>query len=214
MDKISVFIVDDHEIMRDGVRALLIGTNIKVLSDFSNPQEMFERLNHQTADVILMDINMPVMTGIEALDILQKKHPEIPVLMFSAETDEHSIRKAVKKGAMGFLPKDSSQEELVDAIQTVVMNQNYFGNSILSVIFKGYVSETQKKHKSAILSDREIQIIRLICDGMSYKEMGAELFISPRTVESQKQTIFKKLELDNNAHLIKYAIKNGIVDLD
>ena len=94
------------------------------------------------------------------------------------------------------------------------MNQNYFGNSILSVIFKGYVSETQKKHKSAILSDREIQIIRLICDGMSYKEMGAELFISPRTVESQKQTIFKKLELDNNAHLIKYAIKNGIVDLD
>ncbi len=154
------------------------------------------------------------MSGIEALDILNNKFPDLPVLMFSAETDENSIRKAVKKGAMGFLPKDSSQDELVEAIQTVVKNQNYFGNSILSVIFKGYVTETQKVHKSSTLSEREIQIIRLICDGMSYKEMGAELFISPRTVESQKQTIFKKLGLDNNAHLIKYAIKNGIVDLD
>lgn len=213
MDNISIFIVDDHEILRDGIRALLLGSNIRVLADFSDPFQLFDRLKTQQPDLILLDIIMPKMNGLEALEVIKKEYPDIPVLMFSAETEEQRIQQAVKKGALGFLPKDCTKEELLEAINTVVKNQNYFGSSILSTIFKGYVKGTkQKLHKE--LSEREVSIIQLLCEGLGYKDIGKQLFISPRTVESHKQTIFKKLNLENNAQLIKYAIKQGITDLD
>lgn len=213
MHNISIFIVDDHEILRDGIRALLLGSNIQVLADFSTPFELFERLKTQEPDLILLDIIMPKMNGLEALDQLKKDYPNIPVLMFSAETEEQRIQQAVQKGALGFLPKDCTKKELLEAIETVVKNENYFGSSILSTIFKGYVTGTkQKRHKE--LSEREISIIQLLCEGFGYKDIGKELFISPRTVESHKQAIFKKLKLDNNAQLIKYAIKHGLTNLD
>lgn len=213
MHNISIFIVDDHEILRDGIRALLLGTTIQVLADFSTPFQLFERLKTQKPDLILLDIIMPKMNGLEALDQLKKDYPDIPVLMFSAETEEQRIQQAVQKGALGFLPKDCTKEELIEAIETVVKNENYFGSSILSTIFKGYVTGTkQKRHKE--LSEREISIIQLLCEGLGYKDIGKELFISPRTVESHKQAIFKKLKLDNNAQLIKYAIKHGLTNLD
>lgn len=213
MHSISIFIVDDHEILRDGIRALLLGSNIQVLADFSNPFQLFERLKTQQPDLILLDIVMPKMSGLEALDQLKKDYPYIPILMFSAEIEEQRIQQAVQKGALGFLPKDCTQAELIEAIETVVKNQNYFGSSILSTIFKGYVAGTkQKQHKE--LSEREISIIQLLCEGLGYKEIGKQLFISPRTVESHKQAIFKKLNLENNAQLIKYAIKHGLTNLD
>ena len=213
MRKISIFIVDDHEILRDGIRALLLGTNIQVLADFSGSLELFERLKTQQPDLILLDIIMPNRNGLEVLEQLRKEYADILVLMFSAETEEQRIQQAVQKGAMGFLPKDCTKEELVEAIETVVKNQNYFGSSILSTIFKGYVANTQQNQHSK-LSEREVSIIQLLCEGLGYKQIGEQLFISPRTVESHKQTIFKKLDISNNAQLVKYAIKHGMTSLD
>lgn len=213
MHNISIFIVDDHEILRDGIRALLLGTNIQVTADFPDSFQLFERLETQQPDLILLDIVMPKMNGLETLDKLKEAYPNIPVLMFSAEVEEQRIQQAVQKGAMGFLPKDCTQAELIEAIETVVKNQNYFGSSILSTIFKGYVVGTKNRmHKD--LSEREVSIIQLLCEGLGYKQIGQQLFISPRTVESHKQTIFKKLDLENNAQLIKYAIKHGLTHLD
>lgn len=209
----NIFIVDDHEILRDGIRALLLGTKIRVLADFSNPFDLFERLKTQQPDLILLDIIMPKMSGLEALNQLKKDYPDIPILMFSAETEDQRIQQAVQRGALGFLPKDCTQAELIQAIETVVKNQHYFGNSILSTVFKGYADSTKPTIRPT-LSEREISIIQFLCEGMSYKQIAKKLFISPRTVESHKQGIFKKLTLNNNAQLIKYAIKNGLTNLD
>ncbi|MCH2046339.1 MAG: response regulator transcription factor [Saprospiraceae bacterium] len=214
-DQISIFIVDDHEILRDGIRAMLLGSGIKVIGDFAEPEELFERLENQQPTVMLLDISMPKMTGLEILEELQNRELELNVLMLSAETDEQKIQQAVKLGALGFLPKDCSRSELITAIKTVADQKNYFGSSILSIIFKSYVDTTrQEQQDTKLLSDREIEIVKMLCNGLSYKDIGRELFISHRTVESAKKVIFEKLSINNNMELLKTAIKMGIVSLE
>lgn len=210
---IKIFITDDHEIFRDGIRALLIGSSIQVIADFSTAQALLERLPQQQPDLLLLDISMPQMSGIEALEVLQAEYPDLPVLMLSADTEEQRIHEAIQKGAKGFLPKDCSREELIKGIESVAKGQAYFGSNVLGAVFNGYVKQAQPKG-AALLSERELDIVRLLCDGLSYKAIGEQLFISPRTVESHKQAIFKKLDLTNNAQLIKYAIKHQLISLD
>ena len=215
MTRISIFIVDDHEIVRDGIRALLIGSTVaKVIGEADSPQTLFLELESHQPDVIILDIAMPGGSGLDCLAQLKTDYPTIEVLMLSANTDSESIHKAVSLGCTGFLPKDSSKKELLEALEKVAKGQPYFGKNILPIVFNGFVKGVQNPgHQESPLSEREIEIVICLANGLSYKEAAAQLFISPRTVESHKKAIFEKLQFNNNADLIKYAIKNKLIDL-
>lgn len=215
MTRISIFIVDDHEIVRDGIRALLIGSTVaKVIGEADSPQALFLELESHQPDVIILDIAMPGGSGLDCLAQLKTDYPTIEVLMLSANTDSESIHKAVSLGCTGFLPKDSSKKELLEALEKVAKGQPYFGKNILPIVFNGFVKGVQNPgHQESPLSEREIEIVICLANGLSYKEAAAQLFISPRTVESHKKAIFEKLQFNNNADLIKYAIKNKLIDL-
>ena len=215
MTRISIFIVDDHEIVRDGIRALLIGSTVaKVIGEADSPQALFLELESHQPDVIILDIAMPGGSGLDCLAQLKTDYPTIEVLMLSANTDSESIHKAVSVGCTGFLPKDSSKKELLEALEKVAKGQPYFGKNILPIVFNGFVKGVQNPgHQESPLSEREIEIVICLANGLSYKEAAAQLFISPRTVESHKKAIFEKLQFNNNADLIKYAIKNKLIDL-
>ena len=201
--------------MRDGIRALLIGSTVaKVIGEADSPQALFLELESHQPDVIILDIAMPGGSGLDCLAQLKTDYPTIEVLMLSANTDSESIHKAVSLGCTGFLPKDSSKKELLEALEKVAKGQPYFGKNILPIVFNGFVKGVQNPgHQESPLSEREIEIVICLANGLSYKEAAAQLFISPRTVESHKKAIFEKLQFNNNADLIKYAIKNKLIDL-
>jgi DNA-binding NarL/FixJ family response regulator len=217
MEEIKVVIVDDHQIVRDGIEALLLSNKqIKITGSVSGYESLMLVISNQKPDVIVLDIALPGKSGIEIAKELKEKHKEIKILMLSANSDENNITESVRAGADGFLPKDTPKEELTEAIRLVHNGEKYFGANLSKVIYNSYVhfiKTGKKKDTSPLLSERETEIIELLAEGCSCKEISEKIFISPRTVESHKANILSKLNLKNTAELIVYAIKNGIINI-
>jgi DNA-binding NarL/FixJ family response regulator len=215
MNDIKLIIVDDHQIVRDGIKAMfLVSKGIKIIGEAADYDSLMRLLTKQTPDIIILDISLPGKSGVEITHELKKKNEEIKILILSANTDEESIIEAIKAGANGFLPKDTSKEEFISAINLVFNNEDYFGEKLSKIIYKSYVQHVKTKPEhNTCLSEREIEIVKLLADGLSSKEIADILFISPRTVETHKNNIISKLNLKNNVELVKYAIKHGIVKL-
>ncbi len=214
MSEIKVFIVDDHKIVRDGVFLLLIGaTDIRPVGEAENAKELFIKLKTISPDVLLLDISLPGISGIEISKIIAKEYPTIKVLILSRNTDESTILSAIKTGVKGFLSKDTSKEELAKAIKSVYNGNEYFGTSISKTVFNSLVKNANDVQAPATLTKRETEVAIYISDGLSYKEIGAKMFISARTVESHRNHILSKLELKTNIDLVKYVVKNQLIDL-
>jgi len=220
MSKIKVLLVDDHQIVRDGIFALLIKEHdIEIVGEASNGDELFEKLQFIKPDIIILDISLPKMSGIEIAGILTKDYPQIRIIVFSSYTDEETIFKSIRAGAKGFLPKDSMREDLVEAIKKVNQGFEYLSDKIPNTILMDYIKKSGNQEekfnnsKLSSLTKREREILKLIADGMSYKEIGNELFISVRTVETHKNNILQKLELKSTIDLVKFAIKNDLIDI-
>jgi len=220
MKSIKVLLVDDHQIVRDGIFALLIKEHdIEIAGEASNGDELFEKLKFIKPDIVILDISMPKMSGIEIAGILNKDYPDIKIIIFSSYTDEESIFKSIRAGAKGFLPKDSMREDLVEAIHKVHQGFEYLSEKIPNTILMDYINKSnsgEEKYSNTRLGNltkREREILKLIADGLSYKEIGNELFISVRTVETHKNNILQKLELKSTIDLVKFAIKNDLIDL-
>lgn len=222
MEKIKLILVDDHPIVRDGIFAALMNEkNIEVVGEASNGDELFRLLNENKvkADVILLDLSMPKMSGAEITHILNKEHPNLRVLIFSSYTDEDSIFSSIQAGALGYLPKDAMREELVDAIHQVYNRREYLSKSIPNTILMKFINKSKESggtietKKISELTRRELEILKLIAEGYHYKEIGEKLFISARTVETHKNNIMQKLGLNSTIELVKYAIKNSVIQL-
>lgn len=220
MSKIRVLLVDDHQIVRDGIFALLIKEHdIDIVGEASNGDELFEKLKFINPDIIILDISLPKMSGIEIAGILSRDYPQIRIIVFSSYTDEETIFKSIRAGARGFLPKDSMREDLVAAIHKVYQGFEYLSEKIPNTILMDYIKKVGNKEEKfsnsrlSNLTKREREILKLIADGLSYKEIGNELFISVRTVETHKNNILQKLELKSTIDLVKFAIKNDLIDL-
>jgi DNA-binding NarL/FixJ family response regulator len=219
MNRIRVILLDDHQIVRDGIRALLGGSDdISIAGEASNFNELLELLKLTEPDVVLTDISLPEVSGIEITRFLTENHPQIKVLILSMHTGEDFIFNALKAGAKGYLPKNTTRRELIEAIQSVHNNQEFFSSQISNIILKSYVrkaktADTQKQETEEVLTAREIEILKLFAGGMSNQEIADKLFISIRTVESHKNHIMQKLELKSTVDLIKFAIKNKIVEI-
>jgi DNA-binding NarL/FixJ family response regulator len=212
-------LVDDHQIVRDGIKALLESLdNVQVIGEASSVAELLVKLETSHPDIIVTDISMPDISGIELTKIINENpvYNGIKVLILSMFTNEDFIFNAIKAGAKGYLPKNTTRRELFDAVNTIYNGDEYFSESISNIILKSYIKKAQgdeQADKKEALSVRETEILKHFAEGMANQEIADKLFISIRTVESHKNHIMQKLELKSTVDLIKFAIKNKIVEI-
>jgi DNA-binding NarL/FixJ family response regulator len=211
MSKIKILLVDDHQIILDGLKSLLKSTDdISVSGEANNGREALRILEILEIDVILIDIDMPVMNGIDALKEINARFPKLKVIILSMHKEAGMIKSLMDLGAHGYLLKSCAQDELINAIRKVAAGQSYFSTDVTMALLKPSGTSTTEE-KSELLTERETEILKLIAEGFSNKEIGTKLFISHRTVDTHRTNLMKKLDVSNIAGLISYAIKNGIV---
>jgi DNA-binding NarL/FixJ family response regulator len=216
MKKINLIIVDDHRLFRNGLKALLKELNyIENVAEASNGKEFLDYLDNHSVQLALMDINMPVMNGIDATREAIQRHPHLRIIALSMLSDEDYYLKMIDAGARGFILKDADSDELTEAIETVMNGQNYFSQDLLRNIILS-LSTTSKTESSTLkedvkFTDREIEVLGQICKGLSNQEIADALFISPRTVERHRANLFDKTGSKNSVNLVMYAIKNHLV---
>jgi len=213
MNEIKVLLADDHQIIVDGLKSLLQNTaDILVAGEANNGREVLRLLGILKIDVILMDIDMPVMNGIEALKEIKRTFSALKVIILSMHQEAGMIKSLMAIGADGYILKSTSQDELIGAIRKVAAGQPYFSPEVtLSLLNTPQNNLQSSKQQTEMLTDREEEILKLIAEGFSNKEIGNKLFISHRTVDTHRTNLMKKLNANNIAGLISYAIKNGMV---
>jgi DNA-binding NarL/FixJ family response regulator len=219
MTAIKIILVDDHQIVRDGIKSLLSGAaNIEVIGEASDAYELYTLLKENQPDIVILDLSLPKISGIEIIKTLTHEYDNIRVLVLSMYTTEDFIFNSIKSGAKGYLPKNTTRKELLEAIYKLSHNEEYFSESISNIILKSYIKKAKtgdrySEKKEAALSARELEILRLFAEGVSNKAIAEELSISIRTVESHKNHIMQKLELKSTVDLVKFAIKNKIIEI-
>jgi DNA-binding NarL/FixJ family response regulator len=214
--EIKVCIVDDHEIFRDGLKFILsqvIGYN--VVGESGNGRDFLELLNHITPDIVLMDISMPEMDGIDASELAIKKFPNLKIIALSSYGDDLYYYKMVKAGVSGFVQKKSGKDELEKAINAVFSGENYFPPQLLQkiIIKLGQSGPDSISSPDLNLSKREKEILKFICQGYSNNEISEMLYISPKTVDNHRTNLLSKTSSRNSASLVMFAIKNHLIEL-
>jgi DNA-binding NarL/FixJ family response regulator len=215
MDKIKVLLVDDHAIMRDGIRALLsIDSNIEIVGEAGEGKEAVEKAAALSPDVIVMDIAMPGMDGLEATRRIMKQNPKARILILSQHDDREYVLSSIKAGSAGYLPKRALGSELVSAIKAVYKGESFLHPSAASALIKDYREQSHGTDAYDQLTPREREILKLIAEGHTSKEIAGMLFISLKTVMGHRAKMMEKLSLRNRTDLIKYAMKKGLLSID
>jgi len=218
MTKINILVVDDHSLVREGIITMLsIYDDFEIIGDAESGEEALEKIEEQKPDVILLDINMPGINGIETAKRVLENYDSIKIIILSMEVTQDHISEAIKAGVSGYLAKDTKKEVLAEAIRKVITGEQYFGDKISQVIFKGFYKQSkgeQVANENKDLSKREVEVLRQIASGLSNREVADKLFISIRTVDAHRNHIMQKLNMKSTAQLVKYAIKEKIIDLE
>jgi DNA-binding NarL/FixJ family response regulator len=218
MDKIKILITDDHQLVREGIEAMFKGVDdMEVVGMVSSGEEAVNAVRADKPDVVLMDIIMPGMNGVEATRWIKEIDETIRVIIVTMEISKEYVSAGIKSGVDGYLPKDIGKKTLIEAVRSVHAGQRYFNDAIKKLIFEDFYSvEKLKNPKRELpnqLTKRESEVLALVASGKSNKDIGEVLFISVKTVETHKTHILMKLGLNNNAELIRYAIKNNIISI-
>ncbi len=216
MPEIRVLIADDHAILRDGIRSLLERQeDMRVVAEASNGREAVEMAGALLPDVVLMDIAMPEMNGLEATQRIKSLYPQVKVLILTQHDDREYIEPVLRAGASGYVLKRSGGREVVNAIYQVFEQGVFLEPSIARQVLNGIAQpELERKGPEVVLTDREHEILILIVKGMSNKEMAAFLGISPKTVSVHRSNLMSKLEARSEIDLLRYAAQHGLVNLD
>jgi DNA-binding NarL/FixJ family response regulator len=217
MHKIKVVLTDDHLIVRNGLRTLIEDEeDIEIVAEAGDGEEAIERVKSFQPDIIMLDITMPGMTGIQAAEVIGKQFPQTRMIMLSMHENEHYILKSVEAGAMGYLLKDSSQDEILKAIRVVAKGERYFNTEISGYIINGYLQKLQnpetidKKEKDP-LSKKEKLVLKELTQGMSSREIAEKLGLSIRTVDVHRANMMKKLKVKNAVELVRLALEQKLV---
>jgi two-component system response regulator NreC len=215
MKEIRLLIVDDHQIIIDGLKSLLEDeADFKLIGEANNGKEALDILKILDVDIVLMDIDMPIMNGIEATKQILKDFQNVRVVILSMHKEGGLIKNLIAIGAHGFLLKNTDQAQLIEAIRKVASGDKYFSPDVTMSLLNKTTTNTSTVDGIELLSqltERETEILKLIAEGFSNKEIGEKLFISHRTVDTHRTNLMKKLDVSNIAGLIKFAIQNGIV---
>ncbi|MBS4014737.1 MAG: response regulator transcription factor [Bacteroidetes bacterium] len=217
--KIKIAIIDDHKIVREGLKSMLMGINdFEIIAEGGNEADLLEILKNHIPSVIIMDISMPGKSGIELTSHVTDNYADIKVLILTTCCDEDSVVDSMEAGAHGFLHKECTLQELENAIKSVNAGEGYFSENITGIIYKSYITRIRsdkayKQDPKKALSEREVEVIKMFSEGLSYKEIADRMNLSTKTVEAHKANILKKLDLHNIIDLVKYAIKHKIIRL-
>lgn len=213
--KIKVLIADDHQLFREGIVNLLFAApDIEVIAQAKDGKEAIEKTKFHKPDVLLIDIGMPVMNGIDATQILKKEKPEVKIIAVSMHSDKQYVKGILKAGADGYLLKNSTYQQLTDAIRAVYNGKKTISDDITDLLIDGYLdSSGTESDVFSKLSERELEVLKLYAEGKTTREISEKLFISVKTVGTHKQNILGKLELKSNADMVKIALKNGLIQM-
>ncbi|PLK45465.1 MULTISPECIES: response regulator transcription factor [Emticicia] len=216
MSNIRIAVVDDHSLFRKGMISILEQVSgFEVVMEATNGLELLHKLQHTTVDVILMDIQMPQLDGTKATEIVKEKFPKTKVLILSMHDEDKYVMHMMETGASGYLLKDSDPEEVEKAIKKVVETGTYFSDFASKVMLRKMTRKNQQEKKifnyKTDLSEREEEVLKHICDGLSTVEIGDKMSLSPRTVEGHRLRMIEKLGVKNTAGLVAFAIKNHLV---
>lgn len=216
MNKIKIAIADDYKIFREGLKVGLSSDDaLQVMMEADNGEDLMKALESDTPDVILMDLKMPVMDGMEATKEVRKKYPSVKVLVVSMYDDDKFIIHLMENGANGYLLKNTEPDEIRRSIYAVYENGYYFNDLVNKALLKKLVLKNNLKpsfNQNVELSERELEVLKLICEEKTAGEIAKEIFLSPRSVEGIRQRLIEKVGVRNSAGLVMFAVKNGIVD--
>jgi two-component system response regulator NreC len=215
MKKLRILLADDHILMRSGLRALLDRQpNLEVVGESENGRETVALAASLKPDVVVMDVGMPILNGIEATQTIVTQNPTVAVVILSMHADESYVMRALKAGARGYLLKDSAAADLIGAIQAISQGKSFFSPKVSRILAEDYVRVLKQKgavDTYDLLTSREREILQLLAEGKTNKEVATALNISPYTVETHRGHILQKLDLHNSAELVLYAVRKGII---
>ena len=215
MDKIKIMVADDHAILRDGIRALLeLHEDIEIIGEASDGNEAIEKARELMPDLIIMDIAMPGMDGLEATRRIRKRNPKAKVLMLTQHDNREYILPAIKAGASGYVPKRALGSELVSAIRAVQRGESFLYPSAATALIQDYLQQSKEEEPYDRLTAREREILKLIADGHPSRKIAEMLGLSIKTVLGHRAKTMEKLNLHNRTELIKYAMRKGLVSMD
>ncbi|MFC0184317.1 DNA-binding response regulator, NarL/FixJ family, contains REC and HTH domains [Pseudarcicella hirudinis] len=215
-ERIKIAIADDHALFRRGMVSLLqMNDDFEVILEASNGQELIDALETNLPDVILMDLQMPVLDGIRATEQIKNKHTEIKIIVISMHDEDQFVSHLMELGANGYLLKDADPDEVEKAIRVVATEDYYYGAFLLKVMHNRMLSKPVKKDAPRLsvkvdLSERELEVLKYICEGMSTPQIAEKIFLSPRTVEGHRNRIMEKTGTKNVAGMVAWAVRNGI----
>lgn len=212
---IKVALADDHKLFREGIRFIIEQMDgLEVAFEVANGAELLEALSDNIPDVVLLDLDMPELDGIEVLKSLRPDRPDIKVIILSMHSDQKMVAHLMELGANGYLLKDTTHEELEKAIKSVEAEGHYFNEFVSQAMLKGLMNKTKTKPSlktSVDLTPREMEVLELICQEFTAKEIADKLFISHRTAEGHRKNLIDKFGVKNTAGLVMKAIKEGII---
>lgn len=216
MKIISIIIADDHQIVRDGITAMLDeNKEIRIVGEAASGPEVLELCKKDGIDLVIMDLNMGEMGGIEATKKVKEKYPGIKVLALTMMKDDQKIRDMIQAGASGYVFKNSGVEDLLEAIETVMDGELYFSDEAVSTLVSNLnKSDAERKRESEVseLTEREREVLKLICQEYTNKEIGNKLYISVRTVDSHRRNLLQKTGARNTAGLVRYAVEHNLLN--
>ena len=213
--KIKLLLVDDHPVVRKGIGSCFNGhSQVEVVGEAVDGQEAVSKVKELSPEIVLMDIEMPVMNGLEATRLINRDFPEVKVLILSVLTKKEQVLEIIKSGAQGYVLKDSSPADLVRAIESIHNGRAFFSPDISQIMLDQYLDEASDGEDSRRLTSRELEVVGMIAEGQSNKDMANKLGVGVRTIETHRERVMNKLDIHSVAGLVKYAIANGIAKLD
>lgn len=216
MSKIKIAIADDYKIFRDGLKVSLSqDADFDIIAEADNGEDLIESIEKNMPDVIIMDLKMPIMDGMEATKIIRKKYPDIKILVVSMYDDDKFIIHLMEIGANGYLLKNADPSEILKAIHSVFENGYYFNDLVNKALLKKLVLKGNIKpsfNQNIELTERELEVLKMVCEEKTATEIGKEIFLSPRSVEGIRQRLIEKIGVRNTAGLVMFAYKGGIVN--
>lgn len=217
-NKIKILVSDDHNLVRQGIVALLnVESGLEVIGEASDGFEAVRLAKKLNPDIVIMDLSMPNLNGLEATHQIKRDVPDVKVLILTQHENEEYVMQIIKAGASGYVLKTSVSDDLIKAITEIQKGEKFFSPSISRMILDDYIKRTQGLHtetKAPELTHREKEVLQLIAEGRTNQEVAGKLFISVRTVEFHRANMMHKLQLSDLAGLIKYAIQKGIVQIN